>query len=75
MKPLLGGSAGGSAYRIGLLPWLAVGAGWRLRPQLGLAVGIPINGLSLWLLGFFIACLAGSKTECSKTQDVKAWAS
>ena len=72
LKPLLGGSAGGSAFEISLLTCSKVGAGWWLRPQPGLAGGIPISGLSLWLLGFFTVCPVESKTECSETQEVKS---
>ena len=72
MKPLLGVSAGGSAFETSLLPWLPVGAGWWLRPQPGLAGGIPISNLSLWLLGFFTVCPVDPKTECSETQEVKS---
>lgn len=43
-----------------------------MRPQPGLTEGIPISGLSLWLLGFFTVCPVESKTECSETQEVKS---
>lgn len=55
------------------LTWLVAGAGWWRRPQLGLSFGTLMHGLALWLLGFFPACQVGSKSECSKTQEVEAF--